>query len=91
MSVSPAAIGRQALPIVAAERGIKYVGAGSIPLDEFSPEPEPLSKEDIERYIGTYVQAAKNAAEKAGFDGIEVHNANGFCERSLNAVRSIGF
>lgn len=56
------------------------MAAGTIPLDETSPNPEPLTKEDIKRYIASFVQAAKNAVDRAGFDGIEVHNANGYCE-----------
>lgn len=40
-------------------------------------EPEELSLTDIERYIGHYKQAASNA-DVAGFDGVEVHGANGY-------------
>jgi NADPH2 dehydrogenase len=39
-------------------------------------EPEELSVNDIGRYIGHYKQASSNA-DVAGFDGIEVHGANG--------------
>ncbi|WVQ73306.1 hypothetical protein IAR50_002874 [Cryptococcus sp. DSM 104548] len=37
----------------------------------------PAQEEDLERFVGYYVQAAKNAVE-AGFDLVEVHNANGY-------------
>lgn len=39
--------------------------------------PRELSKEEIWGIVGDYKQAAKNAIE-AGFDGVEIHAANGF-------------
>jgi N-ethylmaleimide reductase len=39
--------------------------------------PREMSKADIEHVIGEYRQAALNAIE-AGFDGIELHAANGY-------------
>jgi N-ethylmaleimide reductase len=41
------------------------------------PTPEAMSAADIENTKQEYVQAAKNAIE-AGFDGIELHGANGY-------------
>lgn len=40
-------------------------------------EPREMTKADIELVIGQYRQAALNAIE-AGFDGIELHAANGY-------------
>ncbi|MGS0826526.1 alkene reductase [Shewanella sp. 0m-8] len=40
-------------------------------------EPRAMTKDDIEQVIGQYRQAALNAVE-AGFDGIELHAANGY-------------
>ncbi|WP_028025123.1 alkene reductase [Enterovibrio calviensis] len=40
-------------------------------------EPREMSKDDIKHVIGEYRQAALNAIE-AGFDGIELHAANGY-------------
>ncbi|MGR5284408.1 alkene reductase [Vibrio maritimus] len=40
-------------------------------------EPRAMTKQDIEDVIGQYRQAALNAVE-AGFDGIELHGANGY-------------
>lgn len=40
-------------------------------------EPREMSKEDIKLVIGEFKQAALNAIE-AGFDGIELHAANGY-------------
>ncbi|KAI9052800.1 hypothetical protein LZ554_003073 [Drepanopeziza brunnea f. sp. 'monogermtubi'] len=39
--------------------------------------PTPLTDEEIKEYVGLYAQAAKNAI-KAGFDGVEIHSANGY-------------
>jgi len=41
------------------------------------PVPKEMSKEEIEHAIEEYVTAAKNAIE-AGFDGVELHGANGY-------------
>lgn len=39
--------------------------------------PRPLTVEEIARYVQAYVDAARNAIA-AGFDGVEVHGANGY-------------
>jgi len=41
------------------------------------PAPQAMTGEDIRSAIAEYVQAAKNALT-AGFDGIELHSANGY-------------
>jgi len=41
------------------------------------PIPKEMSNEDIVQAQNEYVQAAKNAM-KAGFDGVEIHAANGY-------------
>jgi NADPH2 dehydrogenase len=37
-----------------------------------------LTKAEIAEYVQLFVTAAQNAVERAGFDGVEVHGANGF-------------
>ena len=39
-------------------------------------EPREMTKEDIQTVTEEFVQAAKNAIT-AGFDGVEIHSANG--------------
>ncbi len=39
--------------------------------------PKPVTHEDIAQLINDYAQAATNAIE-AGFDGVEIHGANGY-------------
>lgn len=75
-------------------KGISLVGASGIKatgqiftdtkgLQDFSA-PVPLSKEGIREVIGGYVMAAQNAIT-AGFDGVEIHGANGYLpEQFLN-------
>lgn len=41
------------------------------------PTPREMTLEDIETAQNEYVQAAKNAID-AGFDGVEIHGANGY-------------
>lgn len=41
------------------------------------PEPKELSGEEIQRIIGDHLRGAERAME-AGFDGIELHGANGY-------------
>lgn len=40
-------------------------------------EARAATKDDIQRIIGDYANAARNAVE-AGFDGVQVHGANGY-------------
>ena len=39
-------------------------------------QPRPLTVEEIDEYVELFAQAARNAVA-AGFDGVEVHAANG--------------
>ena len=69
------ALGRAADPAIIRAEGHPYVSSSPIPLKGSSEVPEELTKDDIKRYIGLFVQAAKNAVFGAGFDGVEVHSA----------------
>lgn len=54
----------------------KVVSASDIPF-EGGATPTPLTEAEIKEYVGLYTQAAKNAVA-AGFDGVEIHGANGY-------------
>lgn len=41
-------------------------------------EPRPLETEEIARILQDYADAARLAADYGGFDGVEVHGANGY-------------
>ncbi|KAJ7678896.1 NADH:flavin oxidoreductase/NADH oxidase [Mycena polygramma] len=40
--------------------------------------PRAMTVEEIKEYVDLYAIAAANAVHKAGFDGVEVHGANGY-------------
>ena len=40
--------------------------------------PRPLSVEEIKEYVQYFAEAAVNGVERAGFDGVEIHGANGY-------------
>jgi N-ethylmaleimide reductase len=61
-------------PSAVAASGEIYTDAGGM---KPHPVPEAMTEEDIKTTIAEFVQAAKNAV-KAGFDGIELHSANGY-------------
>lgn len=60
------------------EGGYPYVSASDIPLTDRKGKdiPRPLTIDEVREYVGLYAKAAENAIE-AGFDGVEVHGANG--------------
>jgi len=70
------ALGRAANGAVLAGDGCKVVSASNISL-KGGDTPEPLDEEGIQSFIQDYATAAKNAIE-AGFDGVEIHGANGY-------------
>ncbi|KAI2470459.1 NADH:flavin oxidoreductase/NADH oxidase family protein [Annulohypoxylon bovei var. microspora] len=71
------ALGRVAKPAVAAAEGFEVKGASPIPQAEGETVPAELSLDEIRHLVGLYAQAARNAVE-AGFDGVEIHGANGY-------------
>ncbi|KAF7376915.1 FMN-linked oxidoreductase [Mycena sanguinolenta] len=73
------ALGRaaDAAQLISEDPTFPCVSASDIPLRERTYPPRPLTVPEIKEYVGLYIQAAKNAIE-AGFDGVEVHSANGY-------------
>ncbi|KAG9317000.1 hypothetical protein JVU11DRAFT_1180 [Chiua virens] len=55
-----------------------YVSASLVALTGKSKAPRLLTEDEIKQYIVAYAKAASNAVFGAGFDGIEVHSANGY-------------
>jgi NADPH2 dehydrogenase len=73
------AMGRAAKPeILERESGSKLLAPSAIPMSAETPVPQEMNEADISDFIQDYVQAARNAVFKAGFDGVEVHAANGY-------------
>lgn len=71
------ALGRTADKEGAESEGQTVKAPSAIAASPDGPIPEALTEEEIQQYIRDYAQAARNAIE-AGFDGVEVHNANGY-------------
>lgn len=67
----------QALPV--APSAIAIPGEGYTPSGEKKPyeTPRALEIDEIPGIVAAYVQGAKNAID-AGFDGVEIHGANGY-------------
>ncbi|KAJ7146484.1 putative NADPH2 dehydrogenase chain OYE2 [Mycena epipterygia] len=70
-------VGRVASVETLAEDNLPLVSASDIPIPG-RPKPRALTIEEIQEYIQLYATAASNAVHKAGFDGVEIHSANGF-------------
>lgn len=68
--------GRAARP-GAVKRGAEVISSGNIPAGPDSPAPRPLKEDEIHQCISEFSTAAQHAIE-AGFDGIELHGANGY-------------
>jgi NADPH2 dehydrogenase len=73
------ALGRAAFPdVLAKENNSPLVSASPIPLSiRPTSVPHALTESEIKTCITTYAAAARNAME-AGFDGVEIHGANGY-------------
>jgi NADPH2 dehydrogenase len=70
------ALGRTAKAETLAAQGYEVVSSSATP-QEGGAVPRELREEEIWGFIKQYAQAAKNAIE-AGFDGVEIHGANGY-------------
>lgn len=72
-------MGRAANPAVlkAIDPSYEVVGAGDIPM-EGGQVPRPMTVDEIQASVALFAKAAADAVFKAGFDGVEVHGANGF-------------
>lgn len=72
-------LGRAGVPevLAAEDPPCPYVSASSIPLKGRSVSPRALTVPEIHEYLEIYATAASNAM-RAGFDGVEIHSANGY-------------
>ncbi|KAI1396122.1 FMN-linked oxidoreductase [Hypoxylon fuscum] len=71
------ALGRAAQPEVCEAEGFELRSSSAIPMAEGAATPKELTVDEIQTFIADYAQAARNAIE-AGFDGVEIHGANGY-------------
>ncbi|OSX62236.1 hypothetical protein POSPLADRAFT_1056819 [Postia placenta MAD-698-R-SB12] len=71
------ALGRTAAPSVLKKDGFDLQSASDIAMDDQHPKPRSLTIPEIKEYIQLYTTAAINSV-RAGFDGVELHGANGY-------------
>ncbi|KAH7064546.1 NADH:flavin oxidoreductase/NADH oxidase [Macrophomina phaseolina] len=70
--------GRAADPkTLEAEGGHPFLSASAVPMEEGAQVPREMTEEEILDCIHDFGVAARNAIE-AGFDGVEIHGANGY-------------
>ncbi|CAN9475567.1 unnamed protein product [Alternaria alternata] len=71
------ALGRVANKDFAQANDITIKSSSATSLGEGYATPKEMTVEEIKQSVSDYAQAAKNAIE-AGFDGVEIHAANGY-------------
>ncbi|KAF4465887.1 NADPH2 dehydrogenase chain OYE2 [Fusarium albosuccineum] len=67
-------VGRAARPPAT---GLNIVSSSDVSISNEHPTPRPMTTDEICECIGHFAQAARHAMA-AGFDGVELHGANGF-------------
>ncbi|KAJ7053841.1 hypothetical protein C8F01DRAFT_1164942 [Mycena amicta] len=71
-------LGRAGEPGILAADNLPYVSASNVAMTGRTVDPRPLTVPELKEYLELYATAASNAVHKAGFDGVEVHSANGY-------------
>lgn len=71
------AMGRAADTDIAKKERVSIVAPSAIPIDDSAPVPQAMTLEQIKDSVRKFVDASKNAV-RAGFDGVEIHCANGY-------------
>ncbi|KAJ8116414.1 hypothetical protein OPT61_g2148 [Boeremia exigua] len=69
--------GRAAHPNVLEAQGFRLLSSSAVPIDSQEQTLEAMTDSEIADTIVDYATAAKNAIA-AGFDGVEIHGANGY-------------
>ncbi|KAI5886274.1 FMN-linked oxidoreductase [Schizophyllum commune H4-8] len=74
------ALGRAAVAaeLKAEDPSFDYVAPSPIKLTGHDETPRALTMPEIKQYVQWYATAAHNAVKRAGFDGVEIHGANGY-------------
>lgn len=69
--------GRAAKVMAESSKQEQLLSSSAVAIDETRPVPREMTTLEIETAVEDYAQAAKNAVA-AGFDGVEIHGANGY-------------
>ncbi|KAF5561971.1 NADPH2 dehydrogenase chain OYE2 [Fusarium phyllophilum] len=70
-------VGRAARQHALDKAGLEMVSSSDVPISEEYPTPRSMTIKEIYECIASFASAAKNAID-AGFDGVEIHAANGY-------------
>jgi len=70
-------LGRTADPDILKAKGEGLLSSSAVAVDDSSAVPIEMTEDDIQLIIADYARAAQNAID-AGFDGVEIHGANGY-------------
>ncbi|PTB42728.1 hypothetical protein M441DRAFT_46382 [Trichoderma asperellum CBS 433.97] len=81
------AMGRAADEELSKKDGVDILGPSPIPMDETAPIPRSMTLDEIKKTVQDFATAAQNAM-LAGFDGVEVHGANGYLIDQFNQDNS---
>jgi NADPH2 dehydrogenase len=71
------ALGRAAFPDQAKKEDFPILSSSPVSIGEGYDTPREMTIDEIKRAVAAYAQGAKNAIA-AGFDGVEIHGANGY-------------
>lgn len=69
--------GRSGHRHVLEEEGFRLLSSSAVPISPEQATPEAMTEDEIWQTVKDYANAAKNAIA-AGFDGVEIHGANGY-------------
>ncbi|GAB7346121.1 hypothetical protein MBLNU457_4871t1 [Dothideomycetes sp. NU457] len=72
------ALGRTANADYLKSQNLDLVAPSALAMNDKAPTPRALTEDEIQSFIADYATAAKNAVHGAGFDGVEIHAANGY-------------
>jgi NADPH2 dehydrogenase len=70
-------VGRAARKKALEKAGLPMLSSSAVPISDEWMTPRPMTEEEIRNCINDFAQASRNAIE-AGFDGVEIHGANGY-------------
>lgn len=70
-------VGRAARPHVLKAQGLEMVSSSAVPISSEHATPRSMTEDEIQECIDDFATAAEDAT-KAGFDGVELHAANGY-------------
>ncbi|KAH9852672.1 FMN-linked oxidoreductase [Lenzites betulinus] len=71
-------LGRGASAAELKAQGFDLVSSSDLPVKDTNDVPRPLTVAEIKEYVNWFAKAASDAVHHAGFDGVEVHCANGY-------------